>query len=150
MSVYFRFTPDGLDVAIDRLSQLDGLEAADLLEVIGAIVESQTRRRLSEEKETPAGKGWVGWGRKYARTRKPHHSLLESEGDLIGSIDHQIFGGSRLLVGSALRYAARHQFGDHKDEDGIPARPYIGMSPDGRTEVQDVIADFIGARLEGK
>lgn len=152
MSIYLDITPDGVDVAIEGLSRLDGVHPADLLEVTGAVIESQTRRRLSEEKRTPDGEPWREWGKRYARTRKPHHKLLENDGDLIASIDHLINGGSELLVGSALPYARRQNDGDdNPDPDrGIPARTYIGMSHDGRAEVMEVIMDFIRSTLASK
>lgn len=48
-------------MAIEKLS--DSSLQQELLESIGAVVESQTRRRISDEKTSPAGERWEEWSR---------------------------------------------------------------------------------------
>ena len=87
---------------IDKLARLD---RAALLDGIGAEVESQTRRRLEEEKTAPDGEPWELWSDRYQRTRHGGHSLLVGEGDLLDSIQYQV-AGDEVEVGSNLVYAA--------------------------------------------
>lgn len=51
--------------AIERLA--DQSLQQELLESIGAVVESQTRRRISSEKSSPAGEKWQDWSDSYAK-----------------------------------------------------------------------------------
>jgi phage virion morphogenesis protein len=123
-----------------RLAALGGFDAGALLDMIGSEVESQTRRRLSEEKHAPDGAAWPAWSPEYAATRHGAHSLLEGEGDLIGSLDH-VVDGNEVEIGSNLIYAATHQFGD-EEERGIPARPYLGLSPDNERQIERTIIEW--------
>ena len=130
----------GLRLIQRRLDALGGFDAHALLDVIGATVESQTRRRISEEKSAPDGAAWPDWSEEYAATRHGKNSLLEGEGDLIGSLDHQV-AGNEVEVGSNLIYAAPHQFGFEKRN--IPARPYLGLGPGDEAELEeDILAWF--------
>ncbi|MGK3272018.1 phage virion morphogenesis protein, partial [Escherichia coli] len=45
--------------AVEKLA--DGSLQAELLESIGAVVESQTRRRIIDEKTSPGGERWPDW-----------------------------------------------------------------------------------------
>ncbi len=125
-----------------RLSQMIRLDPHDLLETIGGIVESQTRRRLSEEKENPDGIAWEDWSPKYAATRRTGQNLLESEGNLIDSIESYVSGGT-VRIGSNLIYAAIHQAGGEAVGMAIPARPYLGLSADNRDEIAEVVEDWV-------
>jgi phage virion morphogenesis protein len=100
-----------------------GRNPAPLLDAMGALVESQTRQRITSTKTAPDGKKWAPWSEKYAVTRHGGHSLLRNEGDLLDAIQHLV-SGDTSEVGANLEYAATHQYGDRKR--GIPARPYLG------------------------
>ncbi|HBD18678.1 MAG TPA: phage virion morphogenesis protein [Arenimonas sp.] len=129
----------GIKALERRLAALGGFDAGDLLDVIGAQVESQARRRISEEKQAPDGAAWPNWSEEYAATRHSGHSLLEGEGDLIGSLDH-VVSGNEVEIGSNLIYAATHQFGD--EERNIQARPYLGLSAGDEAEIERTILDW--------
>lgn len=141
-----------LDVRFDRpdfAGLADSVRSGlpDLLEKIGAEVESQTRRRFGENKASPAGDPWEDWSPRYAETRHAGQSLLQSEGDLADSIQSLVDGGD-VLVGSPLVYAATHQFGsDESDGRNIPARPFLGLGPDDVREIEAVIADWLEERV---
>ena len=68
-------------LAIEKLS--DSSLQQELLESIGAVVESQTRRRISDEKTSPAGERWEEWSEGYSKTRSGNQSLLQGNGDLL-------------------------------------------------------------------
>ncbi|MCZ5371635.1 hypothetical protein O5698_23095 [Escherichia coli] len=51
--------------AVEKLA--DGSLQAELLESIGAVVESQTRRRIIDEKTSPGGERWPDWSDGYKR-----------------------------------------------------------------------------------
>lgn len=144
----------------------------ELLDSIGAVVESQTRRRIAEEKTTPDGQKWQPWSESYGKTRHENQSLLQSEGALLDSIEFQV-ERSRVRVGSALIYSRVHQYGfsgtvrvpahirrisqafgkalkfpvyqsvgAFSRQVDTPARTYLGLSSDNKTELLAVIGDF--------
>ncbi|MEM7046990.1 MAG: phage virion morphogenesis protein [Pseudomonadota bacterium] len=123
-----------------RLATLTRADTHGLLETIGAAVESQTRRRMTEDKTGPDGAAWDDWSPKYAATRHGGHSLLESQGHLVDSI-HFAVEGDQVRIGSELVYAATHQHGD--ESRNIPARPYLGLSEQDRNEIKDVADDYL-------
>lgn len=156
--------------AVEKFS--DASLQAELLDSIGAVVESQTRRRITGEKTSPAGEKWQAWSDSYADTRHGNQSLLQGDGDLLDSIQFIVERG-RVRVGSPLAYAPAHQKGftgavsigahnrlitqafgrvlshpvwqtvaAHKRQMSIPQRQFLGLSSDNDNELQHVIGDF--------
>ena len=72
---------------------------AELLDSIGAVVESQTRRRIADEKTAPDGSAWAPWSDAYAKTRHGNQSLLQGEGALLDSIEYQVERG-KVRIGA--------------------------------------------------
>jgi len=147
--VGIRFEYDLKEEAIlqERLNKLAGLDVQkDFLGDLGALVESQTRRRLSEEKESPDGVAWVEWSDQYANTRHSGHSLLEGEGDLIDSIDNFVENNA-VSIGSPLVYAAIQHAGGEEVGKDIPERPYLGLSEDNKKEISGALESFIEGAL---
>lgn len=128
--------------ALDRLSRAD---TRKLLDVLGSEVESQTRRRITEEKTDPAGEPWKEWSEAYAARRPDRGGLLDLDGDLADSIAY-IVGDDVVEVGSNLVYAHRHQVGD-EGEGGIPARPYLGISEENLSDLGDLVVVFLAKEL---
>ena len=157
-------------LAIAKLS--DNSLQEELLESIGAVVESQARRRISDEKTSPAGEKWQDWSEDYRKTRHGNQSLLQGDGGLMDSIQHIVERG-RVRVGSPLGYAGVHQdgfagsvsvsahkrlitqafgralkhgvwqsVGAHKRLMDIPQREYLGLSSENSEELMHVIGDF--------
>ncbi|QJT15261.1 phage virion morphogenesis protein [Aeromonas sp. 2692-1] len=155
---------------LDTLGRSD--HKAELLESIGAVVESQTRRRISDEKTAPDGTPWEPWSTDYAKTRHGNQSLLQGDGDLLDSIEYQVQRNS-VRVGSALAYSGVHQdgfsgavqvpahlrritqafgkalafpvyqsVGSFTRQMEIPQREFLGLSSDNQTELLAVIGDF--------
>jgi len=127
----------------------------ELMENIAALVESQTRRRIQEEKTSPDGEPWPEWSEDYAESKHgadrahwdiiPHgtaspqggHSYLQLDGGLLDSITSEATA-DEAIVGSNLVYAAAQHFGG----DGIRPRPYLGLSSDNEAEIVELIEDW--------
>jgi phage virion morphogenesis protein len=139
---------DGLAPALSQLNRL-GTESAgsDVLANIGALVESQTRRRISVDKTAPDGSPWSAWSPAYAATRRQGQSMLMASGGLLDSIAW-VEGSDFVAVGSDLVYAAAHQFGPADGKDGPPARPWLGLSGEDEAEISDLLADLFGGMLQ--
>ncbi len=150
----------------------DPKHKVELLDALGGIVESQTRRRIADEKTSPDGSAWDDWSSSYAKTRHGNQSLLRGDGDLLDSIEYQV-QRDQVRIGSPLAYAGVHQdgfsgavqisahtrliteafgkalaFPVYQSVDAftrmmnIPQREYLGLSTDNQTEVYAVIGDF--------
>lgn len=117
-----------------------------LLEAVGAEVESQTRRRLAEEKRGPDGEPWPPWSAAYAAGRHGGHSLLRGEGGLLDSIRHEA-GPEEAVIGSNLVYAAIHQFGGAEAGQALPARPYLGLAAADEADLAALLESWAEGRL---
>lgn len=135
----------------ERIAKLGNLDRRDLLEQLAGVAENQTRRRISEEQQSPDGEPWQAWSANYAATRHGGQSLLQGEGDLVDSITSEI-EGDEALIGSNLIYAAIHQHGGTPDmapgPAGIPAREYLGFSQDNLDEIESVADRWLDKHLE--
>lgn len=136
-----------LDMIQERVDSLTDLDKDELLGALGTELESQTRRRITEEKESPDGEVWQPLTSKWA-TRKAQTSsggLLEFQGHLVDSIAWQIEGDS-VAVGSEIVYAAIQHFGGAEvGRSGHPAREYLGLSPENIDDLEAVVSDFLEA-----
>lgn len=141
MAVALDITHEGLNEAMAAIAQLAEPERSELGEGIGAMMESSTKRRIADEKRSPDGEAWMPWSIAHGETRRAGQSLLVAEGDLRDSIQF-VTDGAEIRIGSNLIYAATHQFG--REDDGIPARPYLGLSDEDERDINDLIADFVG------
>jgi phage virion morphogenesis protein len=124
----------------DIFGKLPAMRVAQLLDIVGSEVESQTRRRLGEEKQSPDGEAWASWSPAYAARRPGKGGLLELEGHLLDSVTYNV-ERDEVQVGSNLAYAGVHQKGS-KDGD-TPARAYLGLSTENAADVQALVLDFI-------
>ncbi|GAB7078763.1 phage virion morphogenesis protein [Megalodesulfovibrio paquesii] len=133
---------DKLNAMLDRFAASIQGRRPELLAAMGAEVESQTRRRIQDEKTSPAGGSWPGWSPRYAATRHGGQSLLQAEGGLLDSIQ-SFADGDGAEVGSNLVYAAIHQFGGAEVGSNIPARPYLGVSDANAADLEQVARDWL-------
>lgn len=129
-----------LDAVDSRLAKLSHLDLPALLAGIGAELESQTRRRIQDEKTSPEGHEWTPWSDKYSETRHQNQSLLISEGDLLDSIQFET-DSFEVAVGSNKIYAATHQYGD--PSRNIVDRPYLGLSAENEADLVRLTVDFL-------
>ncbi|NVK42113.1 MAG: phage virion morphogenesis protein [Oceanospirillaceae bacterium] len=133
-----------LKARIDKLASRSNFN--ELLEGVGAEIESQTHRRLQEEKKSPDGESWQAWSDGYAQSRHSGHSLLMNEGELDDSIQFLVVG-DEVHVGTNLIYAAIHQFGGEDVGKDIAARPYLGLSDENVKDIEALINDWADEQL---
>jgi len=135
---------------LDRLSYAN---TKDLLDTIGSIIESQTKERIKAGGPDPKGNKWPEWSPAYDKTRESQHSLLNNEGDLLKSITYVVSpDGSQIEIGSNLKYAATHQYGDKRLAFGkhmatYPARPYLGISKENDDAIEEEIRTWFKEML---
>jgi len=129
----------GLSPIRRQLDRLSRRNTARLLEVVGATVESQTRRRIESEKRDPSGQRW-----KRRAGGRGRHPLLERSGALVDSITFAVHGDV-VEVGSNLIYARTHQRGDQRRR--IPARAFLGLSEANKVQIGRVVERW--AKREG-
>lgn len=141
VSAHIDFDDHELTRAIAALSapQLD-----EIGDVVGALVEDQVKRRISDEKTSPDGDAWEPWSAGYAahlqEQGKTAGLLLVLSGDLRDSIQH-FTRGDDVHVGTPLVYGAIHQFGGDvgQGHQAIPARPYLGLSDENAREIKELV-----------
>lgn len=153
-SVRFKF--EGLKEHIDNLKDINDEAKEELNDNIAGILESSAVQRFETEKD-PDGKAW-----------KPNlrgGRILTLHGYLCGSIIGQATK-DYAEVGSALVYAAVHQYGGtvkakvknflkfnvggrwaSKKAVAIPARPYLGMSKQDEAAIGLEVEKFINGAL---
>ncbi len=141
------------EMHVTRLALTAGA-AAGLLEEIGALGESQTRRRIEVEKTAPDGTPW-------APNREGHSILLETGRHLRDSVAF-IAGTDEVQWGESWEFAHVHQFGatiapkaakalifklNGKTVSArkvtIPARPSVGISAANAREITEHVSDFL-------
>lgn len=156
----------------------DPKHKAELLDALGGIVESQTKRRIQDEKSSPNGKPWAEWSSAYAKTRHGNQSPLQGDGDLLDSIQF-VVEKNQVRIGSPLAYAAVHQdgFSGAVQVDAhtrlitqafgkalafpvyqsvgafsrlmnIPQREFLGLSTDNQNEVYAVLGSFFEGLMQ--
>ena len=138
----------------EMLLRLAATDQAQLLDTIGASLESSSKERF-EEKVGPDGQRWQEWSagyRAYQAKRWPGASLLVRRGELQQSITSnvEVTGDTaRILWGSNMVYAAVHQWGYDFAWGRVEARPYLGVSDqdmaDLRAEIEDWLRRHAGA-----
>lgn len=144
-----------LDEALVRLRPLLAFDGSALMEEIAALGESQTRRRILDEKTAPDGTPWPP-------NREGTPILHRSGQHLLASI---AFASSaeEATWGASWEFAHIHQDGATITakssralafESGggkrfarkvtIPARPFVGLSNENRSEIAELVSDHFG------
>lgn len=141
-----------LSEAQAALARLSASQIDQLAYEIGTLIEDQTKLRIMDEKRAPDGTPWAPWSEAYAeslkrRNRRNPRSLLVGVGDLRDSIQNYTTG-EKVKVGSNLIYAAIHQFSGEAVGMNIPARPYLGLSADNATAIEEFVADRLEELLQ--
>ncbi|MGV2130310.1 phage virion morphogenesis protein [Agrobacterium vitis] len=106
-----------------------------------------------ENERAPDGSRWTALSQatRDQREKKYGHaptSILRASGDLMNSIDAES-DDCQVRIGSALVYAAIHQFGGYAGRGhkvSIPARPYLGLSSVDEEEVLAIAEDGIAVQ----
>ncbi len=143
----------GLGEALLKIDNIADAPKEQLAEGLGRLVQGQTRRRITDEKTAPDG---TPWQENWAGT-----SILYQSGALVQSIDYVATPDS-VMIGSGLVYARIHQQGGKIEPKSakalafmvgnqfrlvqsvtMPARPYLGLSPDNENEIVETTEDWL-------
>ena len=112
------------------------------LRSIGELLLNSTRARFDSQ-TSPDGAPWAPLKpRTLARKKRNRDKILTEEGRLRGTLAYRV-GDGWVEVGSPLIYGATHQHG----RGPIPARPYLGLSPEDAADVREEILDFVRGAL---
>jgi len=118
-----------------------------LMDDIGAMLVASTQDRF-EKGVDPEGKTWKVSGR-VAKAQGNAQTLVDS-GLLLSSVHHEPHPDS-VEVGTNMIYAAIHQNGGQAGRGRavtIPARPFLGLSTDDKTEIGHIVDDFYGGLFQ--
>lgn len=159
LGVSITLDASGFEAAFNALQPLLEFEGSELMSIIGAVGESQTRRRISDEKTAPSGDAWQP-------NLKGTSILVDTGQHLLYSIAHSS-SETEAEWGSSWEYAHVHQEGmTIKPRNGaalkwwyqqggavnfamakqvtIPARPFVGLSSDNAEEIVELVTDYFG------
>lgn len=155
MSAGFHVEYSDLLIAINKLDPILDFQPDELMSAVGALGETQTRRRITSEKTAPDGTAW--------QQNAEGSSILQRTGsNLLDSVAHT-FSSSEAVWGAGWEFAHVHQGGmtiHAKSADRmvfkiggrtvaaksvtIPARPFVGLSSENKAELDDLLTDFFG------
>jgi len=158
MSVRLEIDASDLQRTMDLVSDLGDFQSAPLMEEIAALGESQTRRRITDEKTAPDGSAWPD---NLAGT-----SILQDTGtNLLDSIAFSS-GEDVAEWGASWEFAHVHQFGAvikaknapflsfahaggyaRVKEVTIPERPFVGISDENVEEIRELVTGFFGSEF---
>lgn len=124
-----------------KLDKLSRMGTENLLDRVGALIESQTRRRISEERTDPDGRPWkkldlVYAARKRRGTKRDPAStgdILVRYGRMLDSVTHNV-NDDEIEIGASVDYAPFVDFD----------RPFLGLSRDNEKELDDELDDWLG------
>jgi len=142
-----------LQAALARGQGLLG-DLTPVMQAIGEALVQSSKDRIAAG-QTPEGTAFAPRSQVteavYARKGWSYGLPLNVGGDLRGQV-HAVAGPDRVEVGSPMAYAAMMQFGGSKARfphlwGDIPARPYLGLSEDDRTDVLAEVAEAITGAL---
>lgn len=148
MSVGIQVDAPEVELLHQRLLAISRVDFTELLDGLGSLVESQTHKRLRDDKTDPNGTPWKPWSESYAGKKHglnaghlPHpgeltssqgHAILFLDGHLDDSLTHAI-AFDEVEIGSNLKYARRQN----------AARQFMGLSGENNDEAVGVIEDFL-------
>lgn len=136
------------------LDRLNPFQTETLLEAMARLIRESTRERIIAGGPAPDGSAWKP-------NRAGRTPILHLSGALARSIDYLV-AGTRAVIGSGLIYARIHQEGGvivpksasalvfqvgnqvyRVKKVTMPARPYIGLSAEDRSELVQTVAAYL-------
>lgn len=152
------------DRAIQR--KLDDLirkggDASSAMRRIAGALRRAVDNAFADEKDPVSGQAWqelseVTKGRRRkGKAKRKTLEILKDSGTLAGSSNADS-GRDYAVAGTNVPYAATHQFGAAKGQYGqtqrgapipwgdIPARPFLGIGPDDKKEIIDILKQEMG------
>lgn len=144
----------GFDQVEQFLARLNPFQSETLLEAMARLIRESTRERIIAGGPAPDGSAWKP-------NRAGRAPILHLSGALARSIDY-VVAGTRAIIGSGLVYARIHQEGGvivpksaaalvfsvgnqvyRVKKVTMPARPYIGLSGEDRSELVQTVAAYL-------
>lgn len=144
--------------ALERLRR-SAEDLTEPLSQIGHMLAENTRLRFHDGRApdkmpwAPLSDTTLQGRRKGRRSRAPTAQALRDTGVLMNSITYQA-GRNEVVVGTSVVYAPTHQFGALRGAYGrtrrgapipwgdIPARPFLGLSPEDKDEAVEILQDY--------
>ena len=126
-----------------------GGDLTPLWRSVTAVIENSTRDRF-RTKTAPDGSTWADLKPSTLESKKGRGSKMVEYGDLMRSITSHA-NSTSAVVGTDRPYAKYHQTGT-KNQDGserMEARPIFGISTQDRTDVLDLMNDFMAGVVNG-
>ena len=160
----------GVNQALTRLANTTQ-HLPTVLDLIGDRLVDSTKQRFATS-TGPDGQRWASnsqvtilrylgkykgsYGKKTGKLTKAgsgramgKRPLIGESGDLARQISKSV-DGNTLYIGSTMIYAAAQQFGAKKHQfqgkapwGDIPARPFLGLSDQDRSNILDTISDYL-------
>ena len=145
--VEFRVEVDGLEATQARLQELLQRmgDLTPVMDEIGAYLRDSTDERF----ETGTGPDGQAWKPSIRALAEGGQTLVDSS-LLRKSITWRARRDS-VEVGSNLDYAAIHQMGGKAGRNHavtLPARPYLGISPDDEREIGAILDDYLSGAVQ--
>ena len=129
------------------------LNLQPLWQSVGMYVQKRTIKERFDKEQAPDGSKWqplspVRVKQRLKRHKSGNMKILQDTGELRRSIQYEA-GQTYVRIGSNLKYARIHQFGGtilFKKRKGsviIPARPYLGITPNERKRINDMYRAYL-------
>lgn len=118
-----------------------------LMQAIGSVLEGSTRQRFAD-KQSPNGVAWAVLMPSTVKAKNGRSNILVDSGDLIRSITFHASNDS-VVIGTDRPYGKYHQTGTKKANGNtkMVARPFLGLSEDNKSEIGDLINDFLAGEI---
>ena len=125
-----------------------------LMQAIGSVLEGSTRQRFEDEQD-PDGVSWTVLMPSTVRAKRGYTGILKgksprSEGGRGNSMEGGLMQTIRweatsdtLVLGTDKPYGKYHQTGTRH----MPRRAFLGLSEDDKTDIGDLINDFLAGDL---
>ncbi|SQI34951.1 Mu-like prophage protein gpG [Leminorella richardii] len=155
MQIDYKFDSAPLDEAVKRLVAL-GQDMTPITRAISAVLASESENAFDREKDPATGQSWPALTDKYRerleKLGKNGKMLQRSMGGLAMSLTPD-FDAVSATIGTNKVYGALMQSGG---TSGMPpgpsavlARPYMGLSPEGVTQIVDIINETLSKASNG-
>ena len=137
--------------ALDRMTKAGGDLGPAMREIAGVLADA-AEQAFESESDPATGQSWPSLAPATIRQRErkgkwPGKMLQVSQGGLAGSIQPE-YGRDHAAAGTNKVYAAIHQFGGQAGRGRkvtIPPRPFLGIGPDDRREILDILRRHLAA-----
>lgn len=136
-----------LNEHLTALQQRLNGDLTPLMQAIGSVLEGSTRQRFVD-KQSPNGVAWAVLMPSTVKAKNGRSNILVDSGDLIRSITFHASNDS-VMIGTDRPYGKYHQTGTKKANGNtkMVARPFLGLSEDDKSEIGDLINDFLAGNL---